>query len=350
MTASSLEQQLVEAVANQRIEEVLDGLDAARLDDGDRVLVERLKECLTAIATERAARTDAAVFALQEAGIPAATIPFAGDDPVIPNVAIRVGPREATRAVETLESAGYGRDAPTDPGPWASYRRTLPAVRLVPTDDRPGCIEVRWKEGGGRPIHRLLHPVDSDWEAVTVPATLWPLYHLVHLVRLPLRVLGRRHRPSDLGPFLGTPAALIPRLLAFADVGSDDLLVDLGCGDGRVLVEAARTIGCRCRGVETDSDLVEAARRRAADEGVAGRVEIVLGDAATADVSDAQIVFLFLPIGTVAEILPALLDSLSPGARIVAHEVHAHPELVADREEILTAGHAITTARRWDPR
>lgn len=125
---------------------------------------------------------------------------------------------------------------------------------------------------------------------------------------------------EDLGIFLGTPSGLIQPLLEYAGFDKDQLIVDLGCGDGRVLIEATKTFGGRGRGYETDADLVRRARAAVAEAGLDDRITIVNGDAANADLHDADLVFLFLPPETVAAILQNTLQKMPDGCKLLNHE------------------------------
>ena len=99
---------------------------------------------------------------------------------------------------------------------------------------------------------------------VRLPRRTWPAYSLVRPVRLVLERVGLRRRHEDsLGPFLATPDSLIDPLLELAQVGPDDHVVDIGCGDGRLVVEAAARLGCRAVGIERSPELVDSARARA---------------------------------------------------------------------------------------
>ncbi len=165
---------------------------------------------------------------------------------------------------------------------------------------------------------------------------------------LPARALAEPgDDDNDLGVFLGTPLDLIVPVLDLADPGVDDVVIDLGCGDGRVLIEAVRRFGCRARGVENDPRLVARARERVAAAGLSDRIEVVEGDATGTPVDDITIAFLFLPPDTAAALLPGLLARLPAGARVLAHEQLAVAWPVApDRSRLLAEGH-LTVAHRW---
>jgi len=170
----------------------------------------------------------------------------------------------------------------------------------------------------------------------------------VHLFR---RLLGRsdgEQGPTDLGPFLGTPESLILPLLQFAGLKSTDTLVDLGCGDARVLHAAAKEFGCQCRGYETDESLVQSALEISESAGVSSQVDVICGDALAADLSDATVVFLFLPVSTMRTLVPELLKKMRPGATLVGHEqerLRIQPAPQESRSMISSEG--VTIAHKW---
>jgi cyclopropane fatty-acyl-phospholipid synthase-like methyltransferase len=121
-------------------------------------------------------------------------------------------------------------------------------------------------------------------------------------------------------PYVQTPARVVHEMLALADVGPDDVVYDLGAGDGRIVIAAARWRGARGVGIEIDPDLVRQARRDAERAGVAERVRFEAGDLFTTDVSAATVVTLYLSPDLNARLQPRLLAALRPGARIVSHQ------------------------------
>src|SRR5437867_2798660 len=109
-------------------------------------------------------------------------------------------------------------------------------------------------------------------------------------------------------------------MLALADVGLDDVVYDLGAGDGRIVIAAARWRGARGVGIEIDPDLVRQARLAAERAGVADRVRFETRDLFTADLRAATVVTLYLSPDLNARLRPRLLAELRPGARIVSHQ------------------------------
>jgi SAM-dependent methyltransferase len=114
-----------------------------------------------------------------------------------------------------------------------------------------------------------------------------------------------------------TPHVLTERMLDMAKVTPLDYVMDLGSGDGRNIIAAAKR-GARARGVEYNPDMVALSRRIAAKEGVNGRAEFVQGDMYEADISDATVLALFLLPDNLTRLTPKFLD-LRPGSRIVAN-------------------------------
>lgn len=119
--------------------------------------------------------------------------------------------------------------------------------------------------------------------------------------------------------WIPTPEAVLERMLMLAQVGPDDLVVDLGAGDGRLVIRAAREYGARGLGIEYSANLVALARREAARAGVAARVRMVRADLFAADYREASVVGLYLMPELLARLRPALLK-LRPGTRIVSHQ------------------------------
>jgi SAM-dependent methyltransferase len=124
---------------------------------------------------------------------------------------------------------------------------------------------------------------------------------------------------QSLAPFAATPPDVVDRMLTLASVGPKDVVYDLGCGDGRIVIAAARKFGARGVGVDIDPALIAQARENARRADVDSRVTFLLQDALTVDVSDATVVTLYLLSASNVKLRPILTRSLKPGARIVSH-------------------------------
>lgn len=125
--------------------------------------------------------------------------------------------------------------------------------------------------------------------------------------------------PKPEVPYVPTPYAVVDVMLELADVGPEDVVYDLGSGDGRIPIAAARDRGASAIGVEIDPQYVQMAKLNAEAEGVADKVEILQTDLFELNLSDATVVALYLSEPFNARLKPTLL-ALEPGTRIVSHE------------------------------
>ncbi len=122
-------------------------------------------------------------------------------------------------------------------------------------------------------------------------------------------------------PYVPTRHDTVRDLLWLADVGTNDVVYDLGSGDGRIVIAAVRDFHARkAVGIEIDPDLVLQSREKAAEAGLANRVEFRHGDLFTNNFSDASVVVLYLGQGPNLDLRPQLVRTLKPGARIVSHQ------------------------------
>lgn len=120
-------------------------------------------------------------------------------------------------------------------------------------------------------------------------------------------------------PFVPSPQVVVDEMLRLANVTKDDFVMDLGSGDGRILITAARKFGARGMGVDLDEHLVYQSEAAAQDAGVAERIKFLRQDLFKTDLSPANVITMYLLPGVNLRLRPLLL-ALKPGTRIVAHD------------------------------
>ena len=136
----------------------------------------------------------------------------------------------------------------------------------------------------------------------------------------PWQLEGRAQQQSaSLAPFVPTPQEVVERMLDLAGVTGNDVVYDLGCGDGRIVITAAKKYGARGVGVDIDPRRIEESNANARKEGVEDLVEFIQQDAMTVDVSPATVVTLYLLSSSNLKLRPILTRQLRPGSRIVSH-------------------------------
>ncbi len=121
-------------------------------------------------------------------------------------------------------------------------------------------------------------------------------------------------------PYVPTPQIVVDTMLKLGRVGKDDFLIDLGSGDGRIVITAAKRFGARGFGVDHDPRLVDFANRQARDEGVADRAKFVRQDLFETDLKRATVLSMYLLPDVNLELRPRLWEQLRPGTRIVSHD------------------------------
>jgi SAM-dependent methyltransferase len=140
------------------------------------------------------------------------------------------------------------------------------------------------------------------------------LFFIVHL-----NTSGLQQKKPEV-PYVPTPEEVIVEMLKMGDVGKDDVLYDLGCGDGRIVIKAVRELGCRGVGIDIDPVRIKECRENAANAGVLNRVEFFVMDLFEANISQATVVTLYLLSKVNLRLRPKLMRELAPGTRIISHD------------------------------
>lgn len=122
-------------------------------------------------------------------------------------------------------------------------------------------------------------------------------------------------------PYVATSPEVVKAMLKIANVGKNDVVYDLGCGDGRIVVSAIKDFGAKSGvGVDIDPELVGKAKHRARRANIADKATFIEGDLFKTDLREATVVTLYLYPTVNLRLLPKLLDELKPGTRIVSHD------------------------------
>ena len=126
--------------------------------------------------------------------------------------------------------------------------------------------------------------------------------------------------PVDAGPYVPSPTSVVADMLTLAEVGPKDFVIDLGSGDGRIVLTAAKVFGARGFGVDINEKLVKEANEAAKLQGVADRARFTIQDLFKTDISQATVLTMYLLPNTVNMHKDKLLGELNPGTRILSHD------------------------------
>jgi cyclopropane fatty-acyl-phospholipid synthase-like methyltransferase len=124
----------------------------------------------------------------------------------------------------------------------------------------------------------------------------------------------------SIAPFVQTPVEVAKKMLDISQIRSGEMLYDLGCGDGRLIILAAKELGARATGVELREDLIERARTEIKRLNLEGKVNVIQGNFFDVPISDADVVTLYLTSSANERLRPKLEAELKPGARVISHD------------------------------
>ena len=165
--------------------------------------------------------------------------------------------------------------------------------------------------------------------AVVLAAHVWLVFPGFGAAPSPFTQAPRPAEPDVI--YIPTPAAVVDAMLEVAAVGGSDVVYDLGSGDGRIVIAAAKKYGARGVGIEIDPALVRRATENAAVAGVSDRVRFVTENLFTSDISEATVVTLYLLQSINERLRPKLVRELKPGTRVVSHVFNMGPEWPPDK-------------------
>jgi cyclopropane fatty-acyl-phospholipid synthase-like methyltransferase len=147
---------------------------------------------------------------------------------------------------------------------------------------------------------------------------------------------------QKLAPYAPTPMDVVDRMLTLAKVARGDVLIDLGCGDGRIPIRAAQKFNVRAFGVDIDARRIDESKANAKAASVEHLTDFRVEDALTTDVSGATVVTVFLGSEGNRKLRPMLQRQLKPGARVVSHAYSMGPEWPPDKVDRFTSARGDT--------
>jgi len=153
----------------------------------------------------------------------------------------------------------------------------------------------------------------------------------------PAAASGPAREAERLAPFVPTPMEIVDKMLELARVGPDDVVYDLGSGDGRIVFRAAQKYGAKGVGVELDERLAKDSQNQARELKLDKLVTIIQGDLLQTDLKPATVVTLYLLVSANEKLRPMLEKDLQPGTRVVAHDMRV-PGWEPYREEAVPMG------------
>ena len=124
----------------------------------------------------------------------------------------------------------------------------------------------------------------------------------------------------SIAPFVQTPVEVAKKMLEISQIKSGEVLYDLGCGDGRLIILAAKDVGAKATGIELREDLIDRARTEIKRLNLEDRVKVIEGNFFDVPISDADVVTLYLTSSANERLRPKLEAELKPGARVISHD------------------------------
>lgn len=151
-----------------------------------------------------------------------------------------------------------------------------------------------------------------------------PLFRslLAGALALPAAGCSNDDATRSVAPYVPSPEGVVADLLELAEVGPDDFVIDLGSGDGRIVITAAKLYGASGLGVEIEPDLVTLANASAREQGVADRVSFIEQDLFETDLTGATVVTMYLLPEVVNALKDKLVRELEPGTRVLSHDYY----------------------------
>lgn len=263
---------------------------------------------------------------------------------------LNIRPQDLPLALDVAASTGFHVDdmARARAGILADARAW---IDLMAWDDASFRMRLQWRNVGR--LRAKLMPDVADVALIALPRQLRSGYALIRVFRKIYEGATGQKTEDRLGLLgghlnLGTPQPLVDALLLLGGLKPNETFLDLGCGDGRVVLRAVELFGCRGIGVERNAALVAIARQHSDAMGQTKDVTFTQSDIADAPIEKADVIFLFLPPRLLNAVLNRLRTQARAGTRIIAHEQKGlRTEWPPDETLPVVADNAVTVAHIW---
>lgn len=354
ISTTRVEQLLIQAIYSQKLHIIARSilqLSNERIDTDARAIAKFALATCRSISSQSKAEQKQMLDALCFAGIKAAIISKDAENNSgqIHSFSLSIEPDDLIRTVKAAKECLFEPWCSHTPAALECIRRSQSTMVLFKLGDVTIHMTLQWKKvATERSFNSRLHPKEPDFKLIRLPHTLWPAYYPLRLARIALNKLFRKSDTKPNWPYLGTPTSLLPLLLETANLTSEDVLIDLGCGDGRVLVEASKRYGCQGIGIEIDELLATQAREKIHDENLQDQITIHCGDVERLSFDNATVVFVFLPVSSIPSLLRKLAKQLPFGIKVIAHEQNPiKTDTPASQSIPMFTDSAITVAHIW---
>ena len=348
MSATDVDAALCAAVHRNDLDAAIAGLSRRAVTEEGRARIHAAEASLRAVRQGTAALREDLSARFRSAGITLDAQPEA--DRLFQKASFRIAPEDLAAALGVAEAAGFPVAGVLSKGAVAGLRHWGDHVGFLRPDAVCSRLDLRWRPSRlARLTPHRLRPNLSDYMFADLPGAVWPFYGPLKGVRAYQTRRGRASGRAVLtAAGLGTPLSLVAPLAEMAGITRDDHLVDVGCGDGRFLIEAVTQLGCRATGTERDPGAARLAEAAVQQAGLGDRITIRSAPATPEQIAQASVVFTFQPPGDLARILSLVLPNLAVGARFLTHEqLPLPPGAWPDLSRFVAGADALTVAHMW---
>lgn len=313
-------------------------------------LDEDAKSCLARIKTETTAARDEITAALMAEGV---TVLRTELKPQFHAFDLHLSGHDVPAALRVAAQDGFVLAKAFRAGAATALTRFADHLPLMKRGAHTLRMTLIWHDTSPLSLPKRLTPKLVDYSFAALPKWAWWAYPFVKPLRIFRERLSGSKFEDQLDGFLaqvnlGTPNALLTPLCEFGQIGPDDILLDLGCGDARFLIDAVRKTGCRGIGVERNLPLAQRGQDAIDAAGLTQHITLHARLATLQDLAQATVIFMFQPPGTLRALLPWVLRARPPKARVLIHEqAGVHFDTPPDEMRPLFGDNALTVGHLW---